>query len=137
MLSRLTPAVFVISFLSIIMPVHAAESSVEIVGLDYYELKDLVKDKTVDCRKEKDKSTCVNYFSPEGVLIQVRDNGERKDGRWFLDDSGRLCILWNGKIKPLCFIVSENDEGGYNMIMKGKHKSTMLEVTDGNRDNLE
>ena len=137
MLSRLTPAVFVISFLSIIMPIHAAESTGETVGLDYYELKDLVKDKTVDCRKEKDKSTCVNYFSPEGLLIQVRDNGERKDGRWFLDDSDRLCILWSGKIKPLCFIVTENDEGGYNMIMKGKHKSTMLEVTDGNRDNLE
>jgi hypothetical protein len=119
------------------MPVHAAESTEELGGLDYYELKDLVKDKTVDCRKEKDKSTCVNYFSPKGVLIQVRDNGDRKDGRWFLDDSDRLCILWNGKIKPLCFTVTENDDGGYDMIKKGKHKSTMLKVTDGNRDNLE
>lgn len=41
-------------------------------------------DKTANCRKEKDKSLCVNYFSPEGVLVQVRDSGERKDGRWFL-----------------------------------------------------
>ena len=118
------------------MPVYAAESTEKLQALDYYELKDLVNDKTVDCRKEKDKSTCVNYFSAEGVLIQVRDNGDRKDGRWFLDDSDRLCILWNGKIKPLCFVVTENDEDGYNMIRKGKHKSTMLKITDGNRDDL-
>ena len=137
MLSRLLPAVFVISLFSAMMPIHAAESTGQLVGLDYYELKDLVKNKTVDCRREKDNSTCVNYFSAEGVLIQVRDNGDKKHGRWFLDDSDRLCILWNGKIKPLCFVVTENDEGGYNMIMKGKHMSTMLNTTDGNRDNLE
>ena len=137
MLSRLMPAVFVLSFFSATLPIHAAESTEKLEGLDYYELKDLVKDKTVDCRKEKDKSTCVNYFSPRGVLIQMRDNGDRKDGRWFLDDADRLCILWNGKIKPLCFTVTENDADGYDMIRKGKHKSTMLKITDGNRDNLE
>ena len=71
MFSRLIPAVFVISFFTAIMPVHAVDSTEKIEGLDYYELKDLVNDKTVDCRKEKDKSTCVNYFSAEGVLIQV------------------------------------------------------------------
>ena len=136
MLSRLIPVVFVLSYFTITLPANAAESGESLGGLDYYELKELVKDKTVDCRKEKDKSTCVNYFSPEGVLIQVRDNGDRKDGRWFLDDSDRLCILWNGKIKPLCFIVTENDEDGYNMIKKGKHKSTMLKISDGNRDDL-
>ena len=106
-------------------------------GLDRIELKDLVYDKTVDCRKEKDKSLCVNYFSPEGVLIQVRDSGKRKDGRWFLDDYDHLCIIWNGKIKPLCFIVTENDDGTYNMLRKGKHKSTMLKISEGNRDNLQ
>ena len=93
-------------------------------------------DKTANCRKEKDKSLCVNYFSPEGVLVQVRDSGERKDGRWFLDDSDRLCILWNGKLKPLCFVVTENDDVSYNMVRKGKHKSTIPELKDGNTENL-
>ena len=104
--------------------------------LDRDELYDLIYDKTADCRKEKDQSTCVNYFSPEGEFAQLRENGKRKDGRWFLDDSDRLCILWNGKYKPLCFVVTENGDGTYNMTKKGKHKSTILGTADGNRDKL-
>ena len=108
----------------------------EPIPLTREELLELVYDKTVDCRKEKDQSTCVNYFSPEGELAQLRDNGKRKDGRWFLDDSDRLCILWNGKYKPLCFVVTENGDGTYNMTKKGKHKATILDTVSGNRDNL-
>lgn len=104
--------------------------------LNQDELLDLIYDKTSDCRKEKDQSTCVNYFSPEGEIAQLRESGVRKDGHWFLDDSGRLCILWHGKYKPLCFVVTENEDGTYNMNRKGKHKSTILDTADGNRDQL-
>jgi len=101
------------------------------------QLQDLVLNKTADCRKEKDQSTCVNYFSAEGEMVQVlHKNGKRKDGRWFLDDSDRLCILWNGKLKPLCFVVTENDDGSYNMVKRGKHVSTMLKLVEGNTENL-
>jgi hypothetical protein len=132
-LSRLTHILFV--FL-LALPVSYAETSESAKSLDRFELEELVLDKTANCRKEKDKSLCVNYFSPEGVLVQVRDSGERKDGRWFLDDSDRLCILWNGKLKPLCFVVTVNDDGSYNMVRRGKHKSTILELKDGNTENL-
>ena len=104
--------------------------------LDRFELEELVYDKTANCRKEKDQSLCMNYFSPEGVIIQVRDNGVRKDGRWFLDDSDRLCILWNGKYRPLCFVVTQNEDGTYKMVRNGKHKSTILDLKDGNTENL-
>ncbi len=104
--------------------------------LDKAGLYELVYDKTADCRKEKDQSTCVNYFAPDGNLTQVRDNGKRKEGRWFLDDSDRLCILWNGKYKPLCFVVTANEDDTYKMTKKGKHKSTILDTVEGNRDNL-
>ena len=101
------------------------------------QLLELVYDKTVDCRKEKDQSTCVNYFSDEGVMVQVlRKNDKRKDGRWFLDDSDRLCILWDGKFKPLCFIVFKNEDGTFNMIKGGEHMSTMLKFYDGNTAKL-
>ena len=120
----------VIGFLpALAVPAWSAES------LDRFELEELVYDKTANCRKEKDQSLCMNYFSPEGVIIQVRDNGARKDGRWFLDDSDRLCILWNGKYRPLCFIVTENKDGTYNMVKSGKHKSTILQLKDGNTEN--
>jgi hypothetical protein len=104
--------------------------------LDSTELYELVYDQTADCRKEKDQSLCVNYFSPEGNLTQLRDNGKRKTGRWFLDDADRLCILWDGKYNPLCFAVTENADGTYKMVRKGKHKSTILETAPGNRDRL-
>lgn len=114
---------------------HAsAEEPATQLGFD--KLYDLVYDKTADCRKEKDQSKCVNYFSPEGELTQLRDSGKRLEGRWFLDDSDRLCILWNGKYKPLCFVVSENQDGTYGMRKNGKLKSTILGVTPGNRDGL-
>lgn len=101
------------------------------------QLLELVYDKTVDCRKEKDQSTCVNYFSDEGVMVQVlHKNNKRKDGRWFLDDSDRLCILWDGKFKPLCFVVIKNDDSTFNMIKSGKHMSTMLKFYDGNSEKL-
>ena len=133
MLSRLVSVLFVF-FLT--LPVCYAESPDSAKSLDRFELEELVLDKTASCRKEKDKSHCVNYFSPEGELVQVRDSGKRKDGRWFLDDSDRLCILWNGKLKPLCFVVTKNDDGTYNMVKSGKHKSTILELKDGNTENL-
>jgi hypothetical protein len=126
---RLIAILFTLSLCSFISTAWSDEP----VPLTREELLELVYDKTVDCRKEKDQSTCVNYFSDEGVMVQVlHKNNKRKDGRWFLDDADRLCILWDGKYKPLCFVVIENDDGTYNMIKGGKHMSTMLKFYDGN-----
>lgn len=113
------------------LPVSAAEP------LDRTEIESLVLDKTATCLKVKDQSKCVNYFSPEGEFTQqMIESGKRKDGRWFLDDADRLCILWDGKLKPLCFVVTENDDGSFNMVKRGKHVSTMLELSDGNTEDL-
>jgi hypothetical protein len=106
--------------------------------LDWGELHELFTDKTAICRKEKDQSDCLNYFSSRGEIVQVMmKSGKRKDGRWFLDDSNRFCILWNGRLKPLCFKVYANDDGTYNLIKKGKHLSTLLEMDDGNTQNYQ
>jgi hypothetical protein len=122
-----------LSLYSVSLPAWSDEP----VSLTKEKLLELVYDKTVDCRKEKDQSTCVNYFSDEGIMVQLlHKDGKRKDGRWFLDDADRLCILWNGKYKPLCFTVTENDDGTYNMVKHGKHVSTMLKFYDGNTEKL-
>ncbi|MGB0721840.1 MAG: hypothetical protein ACPGU7_05520 [Gammaproteobacteria bacterium] len=115
---------------------HAAEPAAG-TALDGVELKELLVGKTADCVKEKDQSTCVNYFAPDGNFFQVRDSGKRKTGRWFVDDSNRTCLLWDGKIKPLCFTVQETESGHYQFIKGGKLKSTITALTEGNRDNLE
>ena len=133
LLRRFTPLLIALSFCLFSMPVWSEEP----VALDGYDITDLVIDQTANCRKEKDQSTCINFFSSEGIIVQVQDDdGERKDGRWFVDDSDRLCILWNGKLKPLCFVVIVNDDETYNMIKHEKHISTILKLTDGNINNL-
>ena len=101
------------------------------------EIIELVRGKTTECRKEKDQSMCSNYFSEKGVIKRVMHaDGKRKDGRWFIDDQTRLCILWDGKIKPLCFAVFEQADGSYNLIKKGKHITTITGVEDGNTRDL-
>ena len=105
--------------------------------LDRETIVDLVSEKTTECRKEKDGSLCANYFTEDGVIKRVMyDDGALKDGRWFVDDQERLCILWDGKIKPLCFVLFEQDDGSYNLIKKGRHITTILGTEDGNTKNL-
>jgi hypothetical protein len=101
------------------------------------DIIDLVREKTAECRKEKDQSMCSNYFTEKGVIKRLMHaDGKRRDGRWFLDDQTRLCILWDGKIKPLCFTVFEQADGSYKLIKKGKHITTITAVEDGNTKNL-
>ena len=101
------------------------------------DIIDLVREKTTECRKEKDQSMCSNYFTDEGVIKRIMHaDGKRRDGRWFLDDQTRLCILWDGKIKPLCFTVFKQSDGSYKLIKKGKHITTITGVEDGNIRNL-
>jgi hypothetical protein len=105
--------------------------------LDRFEVEELVSNKTAQCRKEKDGSLCVNYFGEEGAFVQVmQSDGERNDGVWFIDDDDRLCILWKGKIRPLCFSVYAQDDDTYNMIRREKHVSTILATEDGNTKGL-
>lgn len=124
----------VASAVLLVSPAIAAEDP---EPLDRDALVELVSNKTAECRKEKDESLCVNYFSEDGVIVQVmREDGERKDGVWFIDDSERLCILWQGKIKPLCFSVYEQDDGTHSLIRREKHVSTILGTADGNTEKL-
>lgn len=109
----------------------------EAESLDRDSVIELVSEKTTECRKEKDGSLCSNYFTEDGVIKRVmHDDGARKDGVWFVDDQERLCILWKGKIKPLCFVVYEQDDGSYNLIKRGKHITTILGSEDGNTKDL-
>lgn len=109
----------------------------EPVALDRDTIIELVSEKTTECRKEKDGSMCSNYFSEDGVIKRVmHEDDARRDGVWFVDDQERLCILWKGKIKPLCFSVYEQDDGSYKLIKRGKHITTITGTEDGNTRNL-
>lgn len=106
-------------------------------ALDRDAVIELVSERSVLCRKEKDQSLCTNYFSEDGVVKRLmHDDGERRQGVWFVDDQDRLCILWTGKIKPLCFTVYPQADGSYNLIKREKHITTILSTEDGNTKGL-
>jgi len=106
-------------------------------ALDRDEIIDLVSEKTTECRKEKDQSLCSNWFSGDGEIKRIMHaDGARKDGRWFIDDRDRLCILWNGKIKALCFAVLAQSDGSYHLIKNERHITTITGFEDGNTQNL-
>ena len=106
-------------------------------ALERAEIIQLVREKTVACRKEKDQSLCSNWFSEDGVIKRImHDDGARKEGVWFVDDQDRLCILWKAKIKALCFSVFAQDDGTYHLIKRGKHITTILGSADGNVEGL-
>ena len=109
----------------------------EPVALERQDIIDLVSEKTVECRKEKDQSLCANWFSEGGVVKRIMlADGARKEGVWFVDDQDRLCILWTGKIKPLCFTLYEQADGSYHLIKRGKHITTLLGTEEGNTKDL-
>jgi hypothetical protein len=105
--------------------------------LDSFDIIELVSEKTIECRKEKDQSLCSNWFTEDGVVKRImHDDGARRDGVWFVDDRDRLCILWTGKIKPLCFLVFEEQDGSYRLIKGDKHLTTIVGIEDGNTKDL-
>mgnify|MGYP001827572710 CR=1 FL=1 len=105
--------------------------------LDRYDIIELVSEQTVECRRQKDQSLCSNWFSEQGVVKRImHDDGERRDGRWFVDDQDRLCILWEAKLKPLCFLVYEEPDGSYRLFKGEKHITTILGVESGNSRGL-
>jgi hypothetical protein len=115
----------------------AAAAAEEGAALERFDIIDVVSDQTTLCRKEKDQSLCSNYFSEDGVIKRImHDDGERKEGVWFIDDQDRLCILWKGKIKPLCFLVYEQADGSYNLVKNNKHITTILGSEQGNTKGL-
>ena len=105
--------------------------------IDSFDIIELVSEKTVECRKEKDQSLCSNWFTEDGVVKRLmHDDGARREGVWFVDDQDRLCILWKGKIKPLCFLVYEQQDDSYRLIKGEKHITTILGIEEGNTKDL-
>lgn len=107
------------------------------LALGKAEILELVREKSTECRKEKDQSLCTNWFGKYGTFKrQMHADNARREGVWFVDDRDRLCILWQRKLSPLCFTVYEQDDGTYNLYKKGKHISTLLSSEPGNVKDL-
>ena len=70
------------------------------------------------------------YFSSDGTLIEVRDSGKRKKGKWTLSESGNLCIIW--KNKTACGQLKQNNDSSYSFIRNGKTARRYESFQEGN-----
>ncbi len=132
--------IFSFTLATVVMLASAVVLAQEPAGktpLDSQQILDLVREKTTECRKEKDQSLCSNWFAKYGEITRIMHaDGARKEGVWFVDDQDRLCILWKGKLKPLCFNVYEQDDETYTLFKSGKHITTILGTEEGNTKGL-
>ena len=106
--------------------------------LDATELEEYFSNTTQHCRKEKDQSTCTTFFSADGTIKRrMHEDGKRKEGTWEIDtESDRLCIVWKGKTKSLCFDAYLNKDDTVEMYKNGRHVSTVLTFFPGNAEKL-
>ncbi|MGD1983426.1 MAG: hypothetical protein PVF93_05925 [Chromatiaceae bacterium] len=117
--------------------VTAGDEPTDELALGKAEILELVREKSTECRKEKDQSLCTNWFGKYGTFKrQMHADDARREGVWFVDDKDRLCILWQRKISPMCFTLYEQDDGTYNLYKNGKHISTLLSSEPGNVKDL-
>ena len=81
--------------------VTAGDEPTDELALGKAEILELVREKSTECRKEKDQSLCTNFFSTEGVFKRrMHDDDARRDGRWFLDQAVADLEAEDGSFHP-------------------------------------
>lgn len=110
-------------------PAFAADAEV----VSGYEVKLFFNGRTADCIKTKDDSTCATFFAKDGEVKRITHNdGKQRVGKWWVSDEGNLCVHWNGKKKPLCFVIKDPRDGTFQLVRKGKLKSIVTGAQPGN-----
>lgn len=65
------------------------------------------------------------YFSPDGVVTQVKDNGYKRNGTWSILDSGKRCLEWEGTDIRKCFHIQNNGNKTYTLTKIKKNGDTL------------
>ena len=92
------------------------------------EVKVLFNDVTFDAFHELKEIESTVYSSPDGKQIILRADGETKQRKWFVDESGRHCI--EGR-RLRCANVIDMGEGVYHKIMNKVHVLTLSHFRKG------
>jgi hypothetical protein len=86
------------------------------------------------------------YFDPNGAIrarhwySKKQYNWRRRNGEWWIDGKGRICVKWEDRDKKKCMVI-EKEKGVYRQykIKKNgsrKHVATFKKFIDGNPDDL-
>jgi hypothetical protein len=117
------------------------------------EVTKLFSGKTVEgviTKKSKSKSGKLKpydaYFNPNGTIKakhwygKKRLQWKKRNGKWRIDDKGRICIEWKDRDKETCTVIEKDGEvyRQYRIENNGslEHVATFNKFTDGNPDDL-
>jgi hypothetical protein len=86
------------------------------------------------------------YFNSNGTIQAKHWYGKKhltwkkRNGKWRIDDKGRICIEWEDRDKETCMVIEKEGEvyRQYKINKNGsrKHVATFEKFTDGNPDDL-
>ena len=102
--------------------------------LNSAELFNLFRHKTVFAVTAVQKRESVSYYSPGGVVHQLR-NGIKHTGRWRVTATGRICLQMENRPEKCRIVVKENGLYKKYIVRKnGKHQHSVSypEFRDGN-----
>jgi hypothetical protein len=74
------------------------------------------------------------YFNPNGTIVQVKDDGSRRVGSWYVNDYGQHCYEWDDRSG--CGEVIKNTDGTYSMVRDEEARRIYYFFRDGNPDNI-
>ncbi len=95
--------------LASVQPVFADQS------LPQDQVKSLLYDQTFDGVNTKTGRAFTIYFSPDGTIAIVYQNGKTNTGTWNVTDDGQHCVSLSG-----CSYVFDKGEGVYHKVRDGE-----------------
>lgn len=99
------------------------------------QIKTMFNGKTVEAYSELRGIKQTTYFTPDGRMVQANGAGEKLQGVWRADASGKHCVKWAGK-EESCHEVLPQADGTFKKLENGKHIVTIQKIIDGNPGKL-
>jgi hypothetical protein len=129
-----------IGVLALLLAFAGATAEARPKRLDADEVKALVEGNTVHGYNPSDDSTFTMFHSSNGQvraeLTNVNGQVSRSDGRWWVNDQGKLCMEWgNFRWVNSCNAVMRDDEA-VTFVDDNGHIVSFGEVVAGNPDDL-
>ena len=127
-------ALLVLLILSNIISATASDEE----SLTEDELKQLLEGKTVKGVYLEGNKPFTRFYDEDGDVRQ-RVGDDIEEGKWFVDEQGKRCIVWSGKKKKCKVIVKENElYNEYTIQKNGKRKLTVIynKINVGNPSDL-
>lgn len=86
-------------------------------------VKAIFSDKTVQARHLKKDRSWEQYFAADGTMQRYSDEGEKRTGKWYINEGAEHCIKWDHKANEHCRAIMKGNRDGVYFRVKEKGDS--------------